>query len=61
MILEVLNIARWVGMVFFAIIFAVNALELGFKKKKSFEVEIAKQLYCMLSLMVVMSLYLIGK
>ena len=61
-IFAVLNSGRYVLMIAFAVIFAINAIELmTIRTKDSFQVEIAKQLYAILSLMVAMSLYLIGK
>ena len=61
-ILAVLNSARYVLMITFAVIFAINAIELMvIKRENTFQVEITKQLYAILSLMVAMSLYLIGK
>ena len=61
-IFAVLNSARYVLMIAFAVIFAINAIELmAIRTKDSFQVEITKQLYAILSLMVAMSLYLIGK
>ena len=61
-ILSVLDIARFIAMIGFAVIFAINAIELMvIRKQDSFQVEITKQLYAILSLMVSMSLYLIGK
>lgn len=61
-IFAVLNSARYILMIVFAVIFAINAIELmTIRTKDSFQVEITKQLYAILSLMVAMSLYLIGK
>lgn len=61
-ILSVLDTARLIAMIGFAVIFAVNAIELVVtRRENSFQVEITKQLYAILSLMVAMSLYLIGK
>ena len=61
-IFAVLNSARYILMIGFAVIFAINAIELmTIRTKDSFQVEITKQLYAILSLMVAMSLYLIGK
>ena len=61
-ILSVLNSARYILMIVFAVIFAINAIELmTIRTKDTFQVEITKQLYAILSLMVAMSLYLIGK
>ena len=61
-ILSVLNTARLIVMIGFAVIFAINAIELMvIKRENTFQVEITKQLYAILSLMVAMSLYLIGK
>ena len=61
-IFAILNSARYVLMIAFAVIFAINAIELmTIRTKDSFQVEITKQLYAILSLMVAMSLYLIGK
>lgn len=61
-ILSVLDTARLIAMIGFAVIFAINAIELMVvRKQDSFQVEITKQLYAILSLMVAMSLYLIGK
>lgn len=61
-VLSVLDAARLIAMIGFAVIFAINAIELMvIRKQDSFQVEITKQLYAILSLMVAMSLYLIGK
>lgn len=61
-ILSVLDTARIIVMIGFAVIFAINAIELMvIRKQDTFQVEITKQLYAILSLMVAMSLYLIGK
>ena len=61
-ILSVLDTARIIAMIGFAVIFAINAIELMvIRKQDSFQLEITKQLYAILSLMVAMSLYLIGK
>lgn len=61
-ILSVLDTARIIAMIGFAVIFAINAIELMVvRKQDSFQLEITKQLYAILSLMIAMSLYLIGK
>lgn len=61
-VLSVLDTARIIAMIGFAVIFAINAIELMvIRKQDSFQLEITKQLYAILSLMVAMSLYLIGK
>lgn len=61
-VLSVLDTARLIAMIGFAVIFAINAIELMvIRKQDSFQLEITKQLYAILSLMVSMSLYLIGK